>query len=503
MKKILLLFVIVGMSFSACSDYQDDIDDLNKKYDDLKKEQERQAELLATYQSLLQAIEKKLTISAIVDVEGGYKIVFSNGTEMLIKNGKDGHTPVITIGENGNWFIDGVDTDKKSTGKDGVTPSLRIVDGYWYLNDVNTGVKAEGNNGKDAPSIVSIVDAGGTIVFYMSDGTSVTMGKTETVGLFVLSEGLMGSGNGQLVYFDYNATTNKYVRNNDKRFQNYGETPNDLIVYGSKMYCAITGTSADGGIVRVINPSTGITIRDIIVTKESAKQQPRRMAAGKGKVYVTLYSGAVAQIDTASYTTNVIGLSGTFSEGICIYGQSLYICNSGQGTGNTISVVDMAQFVEKGTITVPYNPVNIVNVSNGELYFNTASVWSGPAAGAPANIHVLNTSTKQVTRTFNIAAENIVAGKNYVYATATDWDTFDGMLHKISIIDKSVSDFTTAKSKLMFAYKLSINPVTNEVFLTQQMGQDINRFKEDGTHIETLKAGQQNGAAIVFVNVVK
>ena len=25
--------------------------------------------------------------------------------------GEDGHSPVITIGENGNWFIDGVDTN--------------------------------------------------------------------------------------------------------------------------------------------------------------------------------------------------------------------------------------------------------------------------------------------------------------------------------------------------------------------------------------------------------
>ncbi len=31
------------------------------------------------------------------------------------KDGTDGHTPVITIGENGNWYVDGVDTGKKST----------------------------------------------------------------------------------------------------------------------------------------------------------------------------------------------------------------------------------------------------------------------------------------------------------------------------------------------------------------------------------------------------
>lgn len=35
------------------------------------------------------------------------------------ENGKDGHTPIITIGENGNWFIDGVDTKVKAQGEQG------------------------------------------------------------------------------------------------------------------------------------------------------------------------------------------------------------------------------------------------------------------------------------------------------------------------------------------------------------------------------------------------
>lgn len=500
MRKIAFL-LSMALVLNGC--YKDDIDDLNKKYDDLKKEQQRQAELLATYQSLINALEKKLTISSIVTTDNGYKIVFSNETEMIIKNGDNGHTPVITVGDNGNWFIDGVDSGKKSTGQDGTSPTLSIIGGYWYLNDVNTGVKAEGTDGSNAPAIVSIVDVGGTILFYMSDGTTVTMGKTVTVGLYVLSEGTMGNGNGQLVYFDYNAATDKFVRNNEKRFQNYGETPNDLIIYGSKMYCAMTGTTTGGGMVRVINPTTGETLKDIEITRESTSQQPRRLTSHQGKVYVTLYSGAVARIDTATFATSVAGLSGTFSEGLCVFGQSLYVCNSGQGADNTVSVVDIARFTETETITVPYNPTNILNVGNGQLYLNTASVWSGPASGAPANIHILNPTTKQVVHTFDIGAENIAAGKNYVYATATDWNTYDGMLKKISIFDKSVTNFTTSTTKLMFAYKLSVNALTNEVFLTQQMGQDINRFKEDGTHIETLKAGQQNGAAVAFVGVVK
>jgi hypothetical protein len=270
------------------------------------------------------------------------------------------------------------------------------------------------------------------------------------------------------------------------------------------MYATITGTEA-GGIVRVLNPITGEIIRDIVLRKESVNQQPRRLAAANGNVFVTLYSGAVAQIDTTSFTNQVIGLTGTFSEGIAVQGQSLFIANSGQGEGNTVSVVDIPTFTETRVLEVPYNPTNIVSTSTGELFLNTAAVWMGPAAGAPANVHVLNATTGQITQTLNTQIESIAAGRNFVYGAFFDWNTFGGSIKQISIANKVVSDFTSSAnvSSLMFPYKVSVNPITNEVFVTQQMGQAVARYSENGTLIETLQVGQQNGAVVAFVNVVR
>ena len=53
-------------------------------------------------------------------------------------------TPTITIGNNGNWFIDGVDTGKPSRGRDGydgLTPHIGS-DGTWYIGSISTGVLA-------------------------------------------------------------------------------------------------------------------------------------------------------------------------------------------------------------------------------------------------------------------------------------------------------------------------------------------------------------------------
>lgn len=72
--------------------------------------------------------------------------------------GEDGHTPVITIGENGNWYIDGEDTgvlaegaqgsqgdpgQDGQDGHDGITPHIG-ENGNWYIGDQDTGVSASG-----------------------------------------------------------------------------------------------------------------------------------------------------------------------------------------------------------------------------------------------------------------------------------------------------------------------------------------------------------------------
>ena len=74
------------------------------------------------------------------------------------KPGNDGHTPVITIGTNGNWFVDDVDTGIKAQGpqgepgNDGLTPYIG-ENGNWWIGENDTGIKPSGDNGKSAYDI--------------------------------------------------------------------------------------------------------------------------------------------------------------------------------------------------------------------------------------------------------------------------------------------------------------------------------------------------------------
>ena len=65
--------------------------------------------------------------------------------------GNDGHTPVVKIGNNGNWTVDGVDSGVKAQGDAGHTPKVEIIDGYWYI-DGTKSIKAQG----DAVTVKSV-----------------------------------------------------------------------------------------------------------------------------------------------------------------------------------------------------------------------------------------------------------------------------------------------------------------------------------------------------------
>ena len=67
-------------------------------------------------------------------------------------DGENGVTP--NIGENGNWWINGVDTGVPAKGQDGedgedgVTPHIGS-NGNWWIGNVDTGVPAKGQDGED------------------------------------------------------------------------------------------------------------------------------------------------------------------------------------------------------------------------------------------------------------------------------------------------------------------------------------------------------------------
>lgn len=108
--------IMAGGTFTGCSDYDDDINSVNERVDEVR----------STLEALQTQVNEGATISGVEKTDNGVVVTLSDGTTFELTNGKDGAdgadgTPgsVITIGENGNWFIDGEDSGWRAQGEKG------------------------------------------------------------------------------------------------------------------------------------------------------------------------------------------------------------------------------------------------------------------------------------------------------------------------------------------------------------------------------------------------
>ena len=193
---------------------------------------------------------------------------------------------------------------------------------------------------------------------------------------YVLNSGDWKSNNSSLTKYDIEtgAVVQNYFELQNNRC--LGNTANDMVVHGSKMYIAVSGES---------------TIEITSLDAKSIKQiecsaQPRYLAACGNKVYVTYYDGNVARIDTATLEVDAITKVGRNPEQLAVCGSCLYVANSGGmdyntalGYDKTVSVVDLATFSEVKKIEVACNPAVVVAAADGVYVASYGNYYDVPS----------------------------------------------------------------------------------------------------------------------------
>lgn len=221
-----------------------------------------------------------------------YTIFFTNGdtSTFNVINGKDGvqgiqgepgedgRTPVIKVGDNGNWFIDGVDSGVKAIGLDGSTPYIGD-NGNWWINGEDTGKTAIGQTGTDGRGIEKIELTGSegetdTYTIFFTDGTTtsftITNGEKGEQG----SEGLPGK-DGKSAYEIFKEYHPEYEKSEE-------EWINDVIngVFSIKVKITF---DANGGILTDGN--------SIEIEKGKAIGDAIPLPTKKGKKFLGRYTG--------------------------------------------------------------------------------------------------------------------------------------------------------------------------------------------------------------------
>lgn len=153
MKKLLSMFFLLSLVFGAsCTN----LNEVNTRLDDHEKRIAALEAMVKTandnvkaLKQLFDAQKKKLGIGSWTPLAdgSGYELIMSDGSKIIIKNGKPGERPIIGVKEEDGvfyWTINGVylldESGNKvvangSDGNVGITPMLRVnTDGYWEVS---------------------------------------------------------------------------------------------------------------------------------------------------------------------------------------------------------------------------------------------------------------------------------------------------------------------------------------------------------------------------------
>ena len=190
-----------------------------------------------------------------------------------------------------------------------------------------------------------------------------------STGAYVVNSGNMYSKiESSLTAIDYassTATQNVFKAANGRSL---GNTANDGIVYGNKIYLAVDQSNT----IEVIDKKTKQSIKQIKTTDllgNAEGAEPRHIIADGGKVYFTTYGGYVAAVDTTSFALQKKWQVGSCPEGLVIGNGNLYVANSnyGKGGGN-ISCINLSNDkVDTKNIEGVNNPISIYYAA-GLLY---------------------------------------------------------------------------------------------------------------------------------------
>ena len=226
MKKLLTaLVLVVSLALTSCSNTTFDDSQLWKSIGELELRVKNLEELckqlntnISALQTLVDALQSNDFVTSVTPimedgVEVGYTITFSKSQPITIyhgKDGEDGYTPQIGVAKDddniyywtidGEWLLDAngnkikaVGSDGKNgsigqDGADGITPKLKIQNGYWYVSYNNgsswtqlgkaTGEDGKnGTNGKDGDSFFQSVDTTNEdyVIFILANGTQIQL----------------------------------------------------------------------------------------------------------------------------------------------------------------------------------------------------------------------------------------------------------------------------------------------------------------------------------------
>ena len=330
--------------------------------------------------------------------------------------------------------------------------------------------------------------------------------ETGTAEIYILSEGLFNLNNSSLAKYSFKS--NKLIKNyfKDLNKRGLGDTANDIVLYGSKLYIVVNVSST----IEVIDFQTGISIKQIpMFTDNGSSRQPRHIAFYENKAYVCSFDGTVARIDTTSLQIESFTKAGRNPENICVKNKKLYVSNSGGldyseglGVDNTVSVIDIESFTEIKKIEVGPNPGCISPGPDEAVYVAT---YGSNIADGDFNFVKINSQTDEVERIYNEKVMNFaIDNNNIAYLYNYNYNTEASSIKVLNLRTGETirENFITDGTKISTPYSINVNPYSGNVYITEAYSYtitgDVLCFNTNGQLLFRLNRIGLNPNSVIF-----
>lgn len=314
-------------------------------------------------------------------------------------------------------------------------------------------------------------------------------------GAYVLNQGNSAtSPDGTLDFIDFadgTYTDKVFYKANGRML---GDTPQDGLVYGGKIYIVAYGSD----IVWALDAATHRCVGEVRVNK------PESLCADGGYVYVSENDGNVAKIDTLDFSVKARVAVGPNPAQLTSVGGFLYVSVSdgynflnNYANGLRVAKIDLSTFTKQTDIAVGLNPGPIVAsadgtvfvVARGDYYTMAPTVQKISQDGTVENfcpgshIAIRGTTLYVINNTF------VPAGTPVSFST---YDTRSGELLKAELLP--------ADARPPFPIDIDVNPADGDIYIGSDPAGDygyadytapgsVFRYTADGTFVGRYAAG--------------
>ena len=360
------------------------------------------------------------------------------------------------------------------------------------------------------------------IIYAEDEEIDVKPVASETIGMYVLNEGNMGSNKCTLDYLDLSDTIIHYQRNiyaerNPGEVKELGDVGNDIQIYGSRLWLVINCSNK----VEVCRASDAVKIGKINIPN------CRYVTFDGGYAYVSSYVGPVAvgsnaprgmvyKVDTLTLQKVDSVVVGYQPEEMAVYRGKLYVANSGgynvPDYDNTVSVVDLASMRVERQIEVAVNLHRLRLDRHGQLWVTSRGDYNNQLS----NLYCLSPDANgQMVLNGRMDAQVsdlcIVGDSLYFYGVGYNEKTKENTrsygiidVRRHQLVSTSLSD-SQELQKMRMPYGIIVHPANRDVYLMDAKNYvssgELLHFHADGTFDYKVRTGDIPGHAAFLVKV--